>query len=87
MESDVIDEVLENLITDRLNILMVDGMHLSNLKDANKVDLEILKKEYVSRVKELIVRDMGNALNRNIPGFSRLCQFCEGVLDCDSDHA
>jgi hypothetical protein len=49
-------------------------------------DLEMLKKAIIKEKQDAMKDDIERALKQNIPGFKRLCKFCEGQLDCGSVH-
>ncbi len=86
-KSDVIDSVLENMISNSLMKLMGEGMRLGKVEDLTEEDLGMLMNGYCNKALSMIKTDVGNSLAK-IPAFHRLCKHktCEGVLDCKSDH-
>ena len=83
---DVIDGTVEIQIEVKLQNLIELGIRLGNIEGLNNEDMRILMKGYVESHKQDMITKLGTALKHNIPEFNRLCAFCEGELDCESDH-
>jgi len=83
---DIYRYALETQIEVRLGSLFDDAIRLARIVGLEDADLEMLKKTIIKEKQDAMKDDIEKALKQNIPGFKRLCKFCEGQLDCGSDH-
>jgi hypothetical protein len=82
----IYNHILRIQIEVRLDSLFDDAVRLARVNGLEDRDLKMIKMSILKEKQDAIKDDIEKALKQNIPGFTRLCEFCEGQLDCTSDH-